>query len=1105
MLELLNRYSHGLVLAPVVDALRQGGVMARLASGRPFDPRDPTNAHLNSGYLAAGLRMLEALGWIARERGERYVATRGMSQSARIPPDVMTLFKFDFETWLAGQAASPLAPWLERSKDRWGAGSGEAIPDYLDGLLAIPLLLALTKTGALEVRPAGGAGAARLRLSVQDDLRNEIVGFFTERGWIRPGGAEPELTRPGAAIVDRIFITAALSAYRPMLSRAAELLCGDPKVVFARTDVGGEGHLDRTLNVLGSGFQHEKYFAALDRAILRIFAGDDFASQPAYVADMGSGDGSLLARIHQVVATRTERGKQLDRHPLTLIGIDLNDEALAATSARLAGLSHLCIKGDISAPEELLRQLLVRGVSDPQRILHVRSFLDHDRTYLPPTSTAPVEAEVEDVVHIGSDGARLDPRDVLQSTVEHLERWSAAVDGHGLLMLEVHALPVDQTRAFLDQAESFHFDAYHSLSGQHLHTAAAFLACAASAGLFSRPDTLQVFPEHLSFTRISLHHFRHRPYRAWIGSSADRAAAASLQRIHQAGAGRDGGRSDGPAYLLHEGGRLQAALFSSAGTITSAYVDEGLRQDRLEALLEFATQHRFLQGAPLDEPAVEAVREAWRSRIAAPRLIDVERLPAPPDSPREAERALAAYAFQRVLALFQQAGLDVSPGSLVSLEASALRLSIAPKFAAYFRSLIHRLERAHLVAKAGDQITFLAAAPADLPGTATFQEEMRQRFPLFAPQAAFTLRCLDRLGDILTGRINAAEVMFANGSEVFGAIFAGDPIADYFNAILASAVKHAVERVEPGAPSRILEIGAGTGGATAAVLAELGPLQPSVRYTATDLSPTFVRQLQRRFQPDQALLDCEVLDIDEDLPAGSAHLGRYHVVIASNVLHDTRDIGRTLARVRSLLAPGGVLLLNEYTEVKTWLHMSGALLHGMWLFEDPERRLEHFCLLSPQLWRQALFDAGFHRVEVHGLPSEAPENEFGQCVLIAVKAGDEAARSVCPDRPAQHDAPDDAGAPVSEEPTAASGIRRVIDRAVLEILGPDRQARYADRPALADLGLDSLEMVELKLIIAEALHVQLPPAFLFEHNTVEEIEREVSDMLRARPAPPGPL
>ena len=70
-----------------------------------------------------------------------------------------------------------------------------------------------------------------------------------------------------------------------------------------------EEHVDRQLNVLGSGLQHQVFFRAME-ALQGLFEGP-LERQPRYVADMGCGDGSLLKEIYQVVK-KSKRGRHLE-------------------------------------------------------------------------------------------------------------------------------------------------------------------------------------------------------------------------------------------------------------------------------------------------------------------------------------------------------------------------------------------------------------------------------------------------------------------------------------------------------------------------------------------------------------------------------------------------------------------------------------------------------------------------------------------------------------------------------------------------------------------------------------------------------------------------
>lgn len=90
--------------------------------------------------------------------------------------------------------------------------------------------------------------------------------------------------------------------------------------------------MDRKLNVIGSGFMHNKYFADLTHVFAkRIFDETPLDEQPLVVADMGCGDGTLLKTIYLYVRDHTLRGRHLGTHPLTMCGVDFNDDSLRET------------------------------------------------------------------------------------------------------------------------------------------------------------------------------------------------------------------------------------------------------------------------------------------------------------------------------------------------------------------------------------------------------------------------------------------------------------------------------------------------------------------------------------------------------------------------------------------------------------------------------------------------------------------------------------------------------------------------------------------------------------------------------------------------------
>ncbi|KAH7139912.1 polyketide synthase [Dactylonectria estremocensis] len=136
----------------------------------------------------------------------------------------------------------------------------------------------------------------------------------------------------------------------------------------------------------------------------------------------------------------------------------------------------------------------------------------------------------------------------------------------------------------------------------------------------------------------------------------------------------------------------------------------------------------------------------------------------------------------------------------------------------------------------------------------------------------------------------------------------------------------------------ILEIGAGTGGTTWSVLNSINNAYDS--YTYTDISSGFFPNAAEKFSDFAHKMAFKILDVEKDPTTQGFAEGSYDVIIAANVLHATRSLETTLRNVRSLLKPGGFLVLMEVTgmqSVRVTFILGG--LPGWWLGADDGRPL----------------------------------------------------------------------------------------------------------------------------------------------------------------------
>ncbi|PTB61706.1 polyketide synthase [Trichoderma citrinoviride] len=169
--------------------------------------------------------------------------------------------------------------------------------------------------------------------------------------------------------------------------------------------------------------------------------------------------------------------------------------------------------------------------------------------------------------------------------------------------------------------------------------------------------------------------------------------------------------------------------------------------------------------------------------------------------------------------------------------------------------------------------------------------------------------------------------------------------------------------------ARILEIGAGTGGTSWSVLNCIDDAYES--YTYTDVSSGFFHLAEEKFAKFAHKMIFKVLDIEQEPKEQGFEEQSYDIIVAALVLHATHDLEKTMRHARSLLKPGGFLVMVELTgtmSVRATLVMGG--LPGWWLGENDGRRLSP--LVTAVEWDRLLQDTGFSGADavIHDLADE---------------------------------------------------------------------------------------------------------------------------------------
>ncbi len=231
-----------------------------------------------------------------------------------------------------------------------------------------------------------------------------------------------------------------------------------------------------------------------------------------------------------------------------------------------------------------------------------------------------------------------------------------------------------------------------------------------------------------------------------------------------------------------------------------------------------------------------------------------------------------------------------------------------------------------------------------------------QKYPAFDVELRLADHCARNLAGVLSGEIDPLHVLFGSEAGTLTEdMYAKSPVSRFYNNLLTNAVARLLAARPEGRPVRILELGAGTGGTTQALL----PILPATRceYVFSDVSSLFLAKAREKFAA-YPWIDHRVLDLEQDITGQGFADGQFDLILAANVLHATADLRQSVRGARRLLAPGGVLVLLEGTGPRRLLDLIFGLTEGWWRFRDADVRPD-YPLISPEAWATLLREEGF--------------------------------------------------------------------------------------------------------------------------------------------------
>lgn len=348
---------------------------------------------------------------------------------------------------------------------------------------------------------------------------------------------------------------------------------------------------------------------------------------------------------------------------------------------------------------------------------------------------------------------------------------------------------------------------------------------------------------------------------------------------------------------------------------------------------------------------------------------------------------LLAHAFRR-MGVFQAKGETHGKVGLKE------KLKVISLYDRLFDALMDILQRYGFITVKGDaiEVTSLIENKETLSIFEDVEKAKRdfdEKHPSIHSYTKLLTTCIDAYPEVLTGERSHMDVMFPDGSiELVEGIYKGNKIIDYYNKLVAAGVKQYVKQrlaADPGALISILEVGSGTGGTSVFALEELKEYAASIKYYYTDISNGLV-QYGKKAYGKYGFAEFKVLDIEKSPEIQGFKPQSIDVVFATNVLHATRNMGKTLANIGDVLKTNGLIAINEFTVLGDFSTLTYGFTKGWWLFEDGESRIKWSPLLSIEGWKGCLTKNGFGKTAVVGILGRYAD-QSAQNVIFAEYAG----------------------------------------------------------------------------------------------------------------------
>src|SRR5690606_35938096 len=316
------RHLDGIVMAPVVAVLAKHNTLDAILKTEKFDIDEfSSSISANAGYLNVALRVLASQGFLnytvdnkqnkvsisLSDRFEKLLEFQEVYQD-------LNAFITAEETIRSAQVSDGMCQhwwqlfqqykeWLLEDIDEQDIRY--QVQKHIEGCLIGPVIVRLGMSGLFHNY------FMQSRFSADEFHKNpeyfgKVLDGLAQMAWFRENKGFYEFTEQGLFFAKRAASYGVTVSYLPMFAALEELIFGDAAAIRNLGQGEEERHVDRAMNVWGSGGAHHTYFKVIDELIIEIF-NRPIEEQPKGILDMGCGNGALLQHLYEIIERFTLR------------------------------------------------------------------------------------------------------------------------------------------------------------------------------------------------------------------------------------------------------------------------------------------------------------------------------------------------------------------------------------------------------------------------------------------------------------------------------------------------------------------------------------------------------------------------------------------------------------------------------------------------------------------------------------------------------------------------------------------------------------------------------------------------------------------------------